>query len=166
MLEHASEKFRLLHADAATDYRMVLDSVTLQVERVWLPPDLVTSIYNQHDKIGYAVNIMFQIFKNIDNNIMFQLYPIRRWLCLGPYTLSTNTTALNLELGKCQLPLALLAFFVPQDNYQGKSSKTPLNYESLAVSQAFVRYGSRMIPSHQPDFNFGGNTLVILCKLL
>ena len=136
MLEHASEKFRLLHADAATDYRMVLDSVTLQVERVWLPPDLVTSIYKQHDKIGYAVNIMFQIFKNIDNNIMFSAVSNTALVVFGTVHIVYEYNCIEFGVGQVSIAVGAASILCPtrQLSRQVKQNTAELRESSSVTS--------------------------------
>lgn len=91
---------------------------------------------------------------------------MRRFVPLGPYSFQSTTSSLNLDLGNCQMPVALICFFVDQDKFQGKSDETPLSYDTLPVTQALARYGGLRVPSNEPSFNFGGTTLVTLICLI
>jgi hypothetical protein len=128
---------------ASTDtFRVVYDRIALQMERIWLPQPLVRDIYDKFNEQGYME------------------YRMRRWTALGPFQLSSNSTLLNVDIGRCRQPLALITAFVDEDAFHGLNTKTPLNYPAVPLSQAICRWGSRKIPNFDVQHNLGGLQLV------
>lgn len=124
-----------------TKFKLKLDQCDLIVSKQFLSPSLNTSLYNKLNKEGTAT------------------YPLRRFVCQGPYTLLKGQSNMRVVVPRTVLPVYAMCIFRDMRAVTGALEKNTYNAPAPSIKDYQCKWSNKIVPNYRYTHSIGTTDL-------